>query len=269
MTIDNTKHYYFNEGVQQDAKERGEGILLLVVKENLPAANLVDSNFVTVNGALAAHYGLDFPETKTDKFQKVSLPDDSPRGGLITQTAFLVTGSNGERSSPVIRGALIMEKLLHDAPAPPPPNVPELGAASDSPKTNRQMVELHQQKAVCASCHKKMDIVGFGLENFDTTGRWRNEENVGRKSVPIQPGGTLPDGSTFTNVIELKKVLLTYEDKLAKELLESLLAYALGRTVEFSDADDVESLLTKLKPDRYRVGSMIREIALSPLFRTK
>ena len=131
------------------------------------------------------------------------------------------------------------------------------------------MVELHQQKAVCASCHKKMDIVGFGLENFDTTGRWRNEENVGRKSVPIQPGGTLPDGSTFTNVIELKKVLLAYEDKLAKELLESLLAYALGRTVEFSDADDVESLLTKLKPDRYRVGSMIREIALSPLFRTK
>ena len=114
-----------------------------------------------------------------------------------------------------------------------------------------------------------MDIVGFGLENFDTTGRWRNEENVGRKSVPIQPGGTLPDGSSFTNVIELKKVLLTYEDKLAKELLESLLAYALGRTVEFSDADDVESLLTKLKPDRYRVGSMIREIALSPLFRTK
>ena len=131
------------------------------------------------------------------------------------------------------------------------------------------MVELHQQKAVCASCHKKMDIVGFGLENFDTTGRWRNEENVGRKSVPIQPGGTLPDGSSFTNVIELKKVLLTYEDKLAKELLESLLAYALGRTIEFSDADDVESLLTKLKPDRYRVGSMIREIALSPLFRTK
>ena len=269
VTIDNTKHYYFNEGVQQDAKKEVKEFFSLVVKENLPSANLVDSNFVTVNGALAAHYGLDFPETNTDKFLKVSLPDDSPRGGLITQTAFLVTGSNGERSSPVIRGALIMEKLLHDAPAPPPPNVPELGAASDSPKTNRQMVELHQQKAVCASCHKKMDIVGFGLENFDTTGRWRNEENVGRKSVPIQPGGTLPDGSTFTNVIELKKVLLTYEDKLAKELLESLLAYALGRTIEFSDADDVESLLTKLKPDRYRVGSMIREIALSPLFRTK
>ncbi len=129
------------------------------------------------------------------------------------------------------------------------------------------MVELHQARAVCASCHKKMDVIGFGLENFDTIGRWRDTEKVGNQEVPIEPGGTLYDGSAFANVKELKQVLLAHEDSLAKELIQSMLTYALGRTIEFSDADDVEALLAKLKTDNYRVRSMIREIALSPQFR--
>jgi len=215
---------------------------------------------------LATHYGL--PESKNG-FQKYPLPKESPRGGLMTQTAFLTTGSNGERSSPVIRGALVMEKLLHDKPAPPPPNVPELGSASKTPKTNREMVEMHQKQAVCASGHKKMDIIGFGLENFDTTGRWRDTEKVGNRQIPIQPGGTLPDGSAFQNVQELKTVLLENQDRLAKELLESFLAYALGRTTSFADGDDIEQMLTNLKPNHYPLRDMIREIALSPLFRQK
>ena len=187
----------------------------------------------------------------------------------MTQTAFLVTGSNGERSSPVIRGALVMEKLLHDKPSPPPPNVPELGAATSTPITNREMVVRHQKQAVCASCHRKMDVIGFGLENFDTTGTWRDTEKVGRKQVQIAPGGTLPDGAAFANVQELKKLLLDQEHQLAKELVESIMAYGLGRTIEFSDHDDVEALLQKLKGDDYRVRSIVREIALCPLFRRK
>jgi hypothetical protein len=187
----------------------------------------------------------------------------------MTQTAFLVTGSNGERSSPVIRGALVMEKLLHDEPAPPPPNVPELGSATREPKTNREMVELHQKQAVCASCHKKMDVIGFGLENFDTVGMWRDTEKVGRKQVPIETAGTLPGGAAFTNVQELKKVLIDEQQHLAEGMVESILAYGLGRTVEFSDSDDVAEILAKLKSDNFRVRSMIREIALSPLFRTR
>ena len=159
-----------------------------------------------------------------------------------------------------------MEKLLHDRPAPPPPNVPELGAASDEPKTNREMVELHQRQAVCASCHKKMDVIGFGLENFDAIGRWRDTETVGKKQHPIEPGGTLPDGSAFGDVQELKVVLKEHDEQLAEELVESILAYALGRTIEFSDADDVEQILAKLKKDGFRVRSIIREVALSPLF---
>ena len=187
----------------------------------------------------------------------------------MTQTAFLTTGSNGERSSPVIRGALVMEKLLNDEPAPPPPNVPELGDSSGEPRTNREMVEIHQRQAVCASCHKKMDVIGFGLENFDTIGRWRDTEKVGNRQVPIEPGGTLPDGSAFANVSELKALLLQHQDELAEQLVESMMAYALGRTIEFSDSDDVEELVEKLKGDNYRMRSMIKEVALSPLFKKK
>jgi hypothetical protein len=238
-----------------------------LVTENLPAANLIDSDFVVINSVLGEHYGIS--DATADAFQKVSLPADSPRGGLLGQAAFLTLGSNGERSSPVIRGALVMEKLLHDKPAPPPPNVPELGAATDKPATNRQMVELHQRRAVCASCHKKMDVIGFGLENFDTIGKWRDTETVGRNKIPIEPGGTLPGGAAFSDVKGLKAVLLEEDDRLAHELVESMLAYSLGRTIEFSDADAVGAILEHLKRDDYRLRAMVHEIVGSTLFRTK
>ena len=269
ITIDRREHFLFNEGVEHDAKREVEEFFGALIDGDLPARNLIDSDFVVINNALATHYGIDLPNPRTAEFQKVTLPPGSPRGGLVTQTAFLTTGSNGERSSPVIRGALVMEKLMHDEPAPPPPNVPELGSADGKPRTNREMVEMHQQQPVCASCHRKMDVIGFGLENFDTVGRWRDSEKVGRgrRPVPIDPSGTLPDGTAFGSVQGLKDVLLGHEGDLAHQLVESLLAYSLGRTIEFSDADDVEVILAKLKPEGYRIRSMIREIALSPLFR--
>ena len=269
ITIDTRKYHQFNEGVQRDAKKEVREFFGTLIKENLPAKNLIDSDFVVINGTLANHYGLPFNNPKDGSFQKVKLPPNSHRGGLLTQAAFLVTGSNGERSSPVIRGALVMEKLLHDKPPPPPPNVPELDEASDKPMTNREMVLLHQDRPACASCHKKMDVIGFGLENFDTIGQWRDTEKVGRKQVPIKPGGTLPGGGAFKNVTELKQLLLQHQDALAEELTESILAYALGRTVEFSDADDVEKIVTKLKPQNYPLRSLIREVALSSLFKKK
>ena len=264
ITVEERNFHRFNAGVRHAAKQEVREFFGTLIAENLPASNLIDSDFVTINPTLAIHYGIDGVNSKTDAFQKVMLPADSRRGGMMTQTAFLMTGSNGERSSPVIRGALVMEKLLHDEPAPLPPNVPELGSADNKPRSNRGMVQLHQEQAVCASCHKKMDVIGFGLENFDTVGMWRDTEKVGNRQVPIKPGGTLPDGSAFSDVQELKAVLIEHEDHLAQQLTESILAYALGRTIEFSDSDDVADLLAKLKDDNYRVRSMIREIAMSP-----
>lgn len=267
ITVDESDFFRFNEGIRHSAYKEVLAFFETLVTENLPAANLIESDFVVINSVLGEHYGID--SVNSDTFQKVSLPADSPRGGLLGQTAFLTLGSNGERSSPVIRGALVMEKLLHDKPAPPPPNVPELGAATDKPATNREMVELHQRRAVCASCHKKMDVIGFGLENFDTIGKWRDTETVGRKKVPIEPGGTLPAGAAFSDVKGLKSVLFEEDDRLAQELVESMLAYGLGRTIEFSDADAVSEILENLKSDDYRLRAMVHEIASSHLFRTK
>lgn len=267
ITVDESKFFRFNEGIRHSAYQEVLAFFETLVVENLPASNLIDSDFAVINSVLGEHYGIS--NATSDEFRKVSLPEASPRGGLLGQTAFLTLGSNGERSSPVIRGALVMEKLLHDKPAPPPPNVPELGAATDKPATNRQMVELHQRRAVCASCHRKMDVIGFGLENFDTIGKWRDSETVGRKQVPIEPGGTLPGGAAFSTVDGLKSVLLEEDDRLAQELVESLLAYGLGRTVEFSDAEVVATILENLKSRDYRVRSIIHEIAVSSLFKSK
>jgi hypothetical protein len=269
ITINQREHYYFNEGLQQDAKREVREFFGTLLQENLPVKNLIDSDFVTINPALATHYGISLENPRDDSFQKVKLPAGSHRGGILTQAAFLITGSNGERSSPVIRGALVLEKILHDKPAPPPPNVPELDEASDKPMTNRDMVLLHQKRATCASCHVKMDAIGFGLENFDPTGRWRDTEKMGRKQVAIQPGGTLPDGGSFQTVTELKALLLEHQDDLAEELTESVLVYALGRTVEFSDADDVQEILSILKGNNYPLRDLVRQVALSSLFRRK
>ena len=269
ITVDMREHIRFNEGLRRDARLEVQEFFGTILHENLPTSNLIDSDFATLTPSLAAHYGIEGIQSTNAQFQTVGLTPDSPRGGLMTQAAFLTTGSNGERSSPVIRGALVMEKLLHDKPAPPPPNVPELGSATNDPKTNREMVELHQKQAVCASCHKKMDIIGFGLENFDTTGRWRDTEKVGRRQLPIDPGGTLPDGSAFQDVQTLKAVLLDHKEDLARELVESLLTYALGRTTAFSDSDDVEAILDKLRQDDFRLADMVREVAMCELFLRK
>ena len=270
VTVDERYSSRFNKGVRHSASRELPAFFKVLVEENLPAANLIDSDFAVVDPLLAQHYGIDGVDgVESNGFQKVALRETSPRGGLLGQAAFLVSGSNGERSSPVIRGALVMQKLLHDKPAPPPPNVPELGAEAGVNRSNRELVEFHQRKPQCASCHKKMDVIGFGLENFDTIGQWRDTERVGKKDVPIQTGGELPDGGKFANLNDLKRLLRDQDDQLAEELVESLLAYGLGRNIEFTDTDAVEDILTRLESDQFRLRDMISEIAVSPIFRSK
>lgn len=267
VSIDPSDHLYYNDGLRHAAKLEMNEFFHTLIKENLPVENLIDSSFITVNGTLAAHYGIPFEADQSpNTFKKVPLPPHSPRGGLLTQAYFLMTGSNGERSSPVIRGALVMEKILHDKPSPPPPNVPELGSNADKPHTNRELVLMHQQQAVCASCHQKMDVIGFGLENFDSIGRFRSTEQVGKKFEPILPGGTLAK-KPFNNVQQLKNILLQEKQKLAEELTESILTYALGRRMEFSDQTAMEAIINKTKPTNFRTQDIIKQIALSPLFK--
>jgi Protein of unknown function (DUF1592)/Protein of unknown function (DUF1588)/Protein of unknown function (DUF1585)/Protein of unknown function (DUF1595)/Protein of unknown function (DUF1587)/Planctomycete cytochrome C len=257
----------FNDGIRLAVRKEPLEFFKVLTRENLSVTNLIKSDFIVINALLSQHYGI--PGITTNTFEKVSLPSDSVRGGLISQASFLMIGSNGERTSPVIRGALVMEKLLHDKPAPPPPNVPELDQVSKTPLSLREAVALHQNKAQCGSCHVKMDAIGFGLENFDMLGQWREQEKVGNKFIPIDTGGTLPGGDKFTNLKEYKSILLKHKAKLAQSMVESLLAYSIGRDVGFSDANTIDGMLKKLSAADYRVRSMIHAVVASATFRQK
>ena len=273
-------HLHFTDAYVHSAKREPVEFFKTLLKENLPANNLIDSDFVTVNGVLAAKYGL-HDQYSGNGFQKVSLSADSPRGGLMTQASFLAIGTMGNRTSPVIRGSLVKEILLNDPPPPPPPNVPELIASSGEPLPSvRDLVELHQQKAQCASCHARFDFIGLGLENFDAIGMWREEELVThaehfsqlknrrtkRKLYPVDASGELPNGEKFKDVHGLKAALMKQERQVAASLFEGLLCYALGRDVSFTDRPIIEKALNELEKEKYPVRDIVLKVVLSNLF---
>ena len=254
----------YAQGLRHSMKQEVIAYFQTLFKENLPVSNLIQSDFATVNAQLATHYGI--PGVTTNEFVKVKLPPGSPRGGYLTQGAFLVAGSNGERTSPPIRGMILMNRFLNSPPPPPPPNVPELGTGAEGPLTNRKLVELHQTQVQCASCHRKMDTIGLALENFDTIGRWRDTEKLFRTKEPIVIDGALPGGKPFTNFKEFQATLLAHEEDLARNMVESLLVYALGRDIEFTDAPHIDEILNKLRPNRFRMKDMVHAVAESPIF---
>ena len=270
ITVDENQYYLFNSGVRYSAYREVVEFYKTLVSEDLPITNLIDSEFIVANSLLADYYGM--PITRSEDpnaFQKIALDWNSPRGGLLGQSAFLTMGSNGERTSPVIRGAMILEKLLNDKPAPPPPNVPELSSASKQPLTNREMVQRHQSQAACASCHSRMDPLGFGLEIFDTVGRWRDTEPVGNDDIHIQESGKLVSGMIYRDLDHLKALLKTQKHKLAKEMIESMTAYGLGRTMEFSDDEAILAMVNRSQYTNYRMRDMIHIITSNPLFKSK
>ena len=273
-------HLHFTDAYVHSAKREPIEFFKILLKENLPANNLIDSDFVTVNGVLAAKYGL-HDKYSGNGFQKVNLSADSPRGGLMTQASFLAIGTMGNRTSPVIRGSLVKEILLNDPPPPPPPNVPELIASTAEPLPSvRDLVELHQQKAQCASCHARFDFIGLGLENFDAIGMWREEELVThaehfsqlknrgtkRKLYPVDASGELPNGEKFEDVHGLKAALMKQERQVAASLFEGLLCYALGRDVSFTDRPIIEKALNELEKEKYPVRDLVLKVVLSDLF---
>ncbi|MCP4776001.1 MAG: DUF1592 domain-containing protein [Planctomycetaceae bacterium] len=277
IAIDETQHITFNSGIRESARLEVQHFFDTMVKENLGLTELIDSDFVVVNDLLASHYGLQPPGAGAG-FQKVHLPADSPRGGLLGMTAFLTMGSNGERSSPIIRGSLIMEKFLNRKPPPPPPNVPELALASDEPLAVKDIVELHRKKPQCASCHSRFDPLGFGLENFDLLGQWRDKEtvgNIGKKSgkgrvkqIPIRAEGVFPSSQhAFKDLAEFRAGLMEEKQLLARSMTEGLLSYGLGRHLEFADGQIVDEICAQAERDDLRIGNLIFTIVNHPIFR--
>jgi len=267
IAINNKKFPLFDKSLRAAVKQEPLEFFHTLVKEKLTLTNLLDSNFVVINDGLANHYGL--KNINQPGFHKVMLSKDSPRGGLASTAAFLTMGSTGEHSSPIIRGALILEKLLHDPSPAPPPNVPQLSEASKKPVSISEAINLHQNKAQCASCHSKMDPIGFGLENFNAIGQWRENEHVGRKAFRVNTKGSFPGKKKFDNLQGFKNHLLSYKDKLTQSLVEGIMAYGIGRKIQFSDQDEIANITEQVRKNNYQARSLIHALVNSKSFQHK
>ena len=235
-----------------------------IVRENQSVFRFVDSDYTFLNEPLAELYGLEQSVHGTT-MRRVKLENPN-RGGILGMPATLATTSFPNRTSPVRRGVWVLEQVLGERIPPPPPDVAELEEQEQENVeglTLRQRTELHQSDPTCANCHKVLDPIGFGLENFDAIGRWREKNDVG---VAIDSAGRLPNGETFSNPAELKGLLAQRKAELARNLTERLLAYAVGRQLEGYDEIVVDQLMVKIAADNCRVRTIITEVITSYLF---
>ena len=278
--------YYLDDSLVDSALTETQMYFRELVHKNLPARNIVDSDFSFINERLAVHYQL--PAMEGGAMRRVNFPIGTSRGGMLTQASVLKVTANGTTTSPVVRGAWINERILGIKSPPPPKSVPAIEPDTRGATTIRQQLELHRTDTTCNRCHAIIDPVGFALENFDVAGGWRdhyrslNEEGspiegfgkngqpfTFRQGPPVDASGNLADGKKFANIYELKKLLIEDERAIAKNLLQQLAVYATGAPMRFSDRVEVESILDRLANDEYRVRSMITEIVTSDLFLCK
>ena len=239
---------------------------------------LLKSDYVFVNGLLATYYGIE--GVAGDVFRKIKLPADSPRGGLLGMAAIHAMGSDGVVSSPVERGAWVLRHLLNDPPPPAPPNVPQISRLEDQILTTRERLLAHQEEAQCASCHRKIDPIGFGLENFNAAGKWRTEDGyqardgkgrgVGkRKTWAIDASGAFHKGLGFNNYHELRDLIADREEDFAQGFTERLIEYALGRPFGFTDEDLANEIVSSARSKEFAVSEFIHSLVQNRAFRTK
>ncbi len=277
--------YYLDDLLTESALEEPRLFFAELVRENLPARNIVASDFAMLNERLAAHYGL--PLVEGVALRRVQLPAESVRGGLMTQAAVLKVTANGTTTSPVLRGAWIVERILGQKPPPPPPNVPALEPDIRGAVTIRQQLDKHRSLETCKACHAKIDPAGFALENFDVMGGWRERyrsevegelaQGIAKSgqrfafhyALPVDAGGELPDGRQFRDGRELKRLLLADERQIARNLVRQLAVYATGAPIHFSDREDIERILDRASASRYGVRTLVHELVQSEIFRVK
>ncbi len=232
-----------------------------LLRDNRPLTDCLDADYAFVNAELAKFYGIS--GVNSPGFERVALADRA-RGGVVTMAGILTLTSYPRRSSPVLRGKWIMEEILGTPPPPAPPIIKALPTSERSRGglTLRQQLEQHRGKAECAACHRTMDQLGFGLENFSPVGSWRDTA-VG---LPVDASGKLPDGTEFNGPVELKALLLERRDEFARNITERMLSYALGRGIEQTDWLAVRQIARAVAQDGYRAQRLVLEIAGSPAF---
>ncbi len=234
---------------------------------------------MVVNSLLASYYGIQ--GVKGDAYQKVSLPKDSPRGGLLGMAAVHLMGGNGDLTSPVERGAWVLRKLLNDPPPPAPANVPALTRLAGKVLTTRERMQAHQEEPQCASCHRKIDPIGFGMENFDAVGQWRTQDSVmatnasgkpdpkSLKTWTIDPASALHNGPAFSDYFGLREAVASKSEAFARGFSTALIEYALGRPCGFSDQPLIDDLLNQTRSKQFALREFIHVLVSSKAFRTK
>ena len=234
-----------------------------LVREDRSMLDLFTADYTFVNERLARHY--DIPGVTGEEFRRVTYPDDSRRG-LFGHGSVLTLTSHANRTSPVLRGKWVMEVLLGTPPPPPPPGVPDLeqteGAASGRMLTTRERMEMHRSNVACSSCHNFMDPIGLALDNFDVTGRWRIREN----GMPLDTQGELYDGTPVASPKDLRQALLRRPIPLVRTFTANLMAYALGRRIEYYDKPTIRAIAAQAEADDYRLSSFILGVVNSAAF---
>lgn len=256
----------YNQELEYSMKWEPVYLLQNIIQRNESLLTLIDTDYTYVNYDLARIYEIeDSLAQRNDQLQRTKLPQGSHRGGVMTMASTLAVSSYSHRTSPVLRGKWVLETILGTPPPPPPPDVPELEEVHENanPKTLRERLEQHRANPTCAACHDRIDPIGFGLENFDVLGKWRDEE----AGKPIDSSGTLPNGRQFNGPEELKQIILERKDDFIRHLTIKMMGYALGRSLVTEDYCTVDHIVTQLKRDNYRAKTLIYEIVKSIPFR--
>ncbi len=255
----------FNADLRFAMRRETELFFWDILRNDRSVLDLLDSDRTFLNERLAEHYGL--PGVHGPQFREVHLAD-SRRGGLLGQGSILTVTSYPNRTSVVIRGKWVLENLFGMPPPPPPPDIPELEESAPEEKKLplRELMALHSRSPTCASCHVRMDPIGFALENYDAIGRWRKMDG----DVPIDPSGSLPGGVTFEGPSELKRVFKTsFRDAFVKTVAEKLLTYALGRGLEYYDRPTVRGIAREAERSQFRLANMVVSVTKSMPFQMR
>ena len=287
FTQPDTKLYpEFEEYLQQSMVAETEAFFSELLENDLSVRNVVHSDFAMLNERLAEHYGI--PGVRGDTLRRVRLPAGSHRGGLLTQGSVLKVSANGTTTSPVVRGVYVMDRMLGIPPDPPPRNIPAVEPDIRGATTIREQLAKHRDQPACASCHAKFDPLGFALESYDVTGRWRShyralpegaekkvvkipgsDVRVYTQGLPVDPSATLADGTSFKDLDGLKRILLADPEQLAQCMAMKFVAHLTGTEVEFTDREIVDDIVATTASKDHGVRSILHAVIQSPLFLNK
>jgi hypothetical protein len=261
----------FDDSVKVAARQEVYQTIFNLIRLKKPIGELLKSDTIVINDLLADYYGI--AKVFGSRFREVKVSEQLPRGGLLGMTAILAMGSDGERSSPVERGAWVLRKLLNDPPPPAPANVPQLSRHEGKLLPARKLLEAHMEEAQCSQCHRKIDPIGYGLEHFNAVGHWRETELVtaGRKTKQhaIDDSGTMPDGVGFDGFYELRNRIAEREKNFARGFVEHLVEYALGRPYGFTDQELGDAIIARGESNGRKINAYIHALVQSKSFQRK